>query len=208
MIKPGESPVVTDTQPTSTPTCTGSHHRSWSSLPTPDCAWRRRRWMRQRRRRLVTGTPSTSIPTPQLLRSAVAAAPAVPTLLNHPAQRSLGSHARPPPHPHSPSQPRVNTTTTGYSSSSSQNYAAYSTVGAVDAMKGAEMHSAGRGSSDVASAAATTSNGNGVTVTAPRVGVSGLNLLAVLLCSLLRGAQLQESKVGVGVEFEVQLHNS
>lgn len=65
------------------------------------------------------------------------------------------------------------------------------------------MHSAGRGSSDVASAAAATSNGNGVTVTAPRVGVSGLNLLAVLLCSLLRGAQLQESKVGVGVEFEM-----
>lgn len=65
------------------------------------------------------------------------------------------------------------------------------------------MHSAGGGSSDVASAAAATGHGNGVALAAPRVGVSGLNLLAVLLCSLLRGAQLQESKVGVGAEFGV-----
>ncbi|MEW5319538.1 MAG: hypothetical protein WDW38_010683 [Sanguina aurantia] len=112
--------------------------------------------------------------------------------------RRPDSHARPPPHPHSPTQPHVSASTMQHSgagiSSSSQDRAACNTGGAVDAVEGAGMHSAGGGSSDVASAAAATGHGNGVALAAPRVGVSGLNLLAVLLCSLLRGAQLQESK--------------
>lgn len=116
------------------PAASGRLPSSWSAQPGPDCTCRRRRWLRQRRRRLPTAADTRADEEANAAAAAAAAA---------------------------------------------------ATSAAVAAALAAAIGTAADPSSSTTGPAHTHAG-------------DGMVLLAVLLCTLLRGARLVESKVGVG----------